>query len=65
MGTAIIKANKEQLESIGIDYEITNLKGQIKGYYPSGYIQVEVTHSWEGIEFTNDFDIPKYWLEIK
>ena len=65
MEVATVKADKNQLESVGIDYEITNLQGKVKGYYPSGYVQVEITHTWEGMDFTNDFDIPKWWLEIK
>ena len=52
MNIARIKANKEQLESIGISYKISNLKGKIKKYYKSGYIQIEINHTLGGIIFT-------------
>ena len=65
METATVKANKEQLESVGIDYEITNLTGNVKGYYESGYVLVEIEHVDCCHTFTNDFDIPTHWLEIK
>jgi len=65
MEKATVKANKEQLESVGIDYDITGLEGDVKGYYHSGYVQVEITHNGNGFEWTNDFDIPIRWLEIK
>lgn len=64
MEEAKVTANKEQLESIGIDYDITNLEGTVKGYYDSGYVQVEIEHKDGKVTFTNNFDIPKHWLKI-
>jgi hypothetical protein len=60
-----IKATKEQLESVGIDYEITNLTGSVERKFSSGYYCIKIKHTWEGIEFENEFDIPKYWLELQ
>lgn len=63
----IIKANKTELESVGIDLEITGMEAKIKGFYPDGYVVVEVKHDVYGFgfEFTNEFDIPNFWLEKK
>lgn len=60
----IIKANKRQLENVGIDYDITELKGYVTHKYPTGFYEVEVTHKVNGNEFTNVFDIPKTMLEL-
>lgn len=63
----IINANSTELESIGIDLEITGMEAKVKGFYPDGYVVVEVTHDVYGFgfEFTNEFDIPNFWLEEK
>jgi hypothetical protein len=63
----IIKASKTQLESVGIDLEITGMEAKIKSFYPDGYVVVEVKHDvcGFGFEFTNEFDIPNFWLEEK
>jgi len=58
-----IKANKEQLESFGIDYNITGLIGKLKHKYPIGWYEIEVTHTYEAGTFTNTFGIPKTFLE--
>lgn len=60
-----ITATKDALESIGIDYAISGLIGIVTGYYPSGYVCVEVTHKLGNFEFTNEFDIPKYYLNFE
>ncbi len=65
MEEALVIGGKDQLESIGINEKITGLKGIVKGYYPSGYVQVEINHSTDGFNYTNHFDIPKKWLRIK
>jgi hypothetical protein len=64
METARVIANAERLDSIGIDYDITGLSGEVLGYYPSGYVNVRITHTEGKYTFTHDFDIPSYWLEI-
>ena len=33
----IIKANKKQLENLGISYDITGLKGNITHKFPTGF----------------------------
>ena len=58
-----IKANKQQLESFGIDYNITGLVGELKHKYPTGWYTIEVTHTYEAGTFTNEFNIPKTFLE--
>jgi hypothetical protein len=58
-----ITANKNQLESFGIDYDITGLIGRLKRKYPTGWYCIEITHDRDGFEFTNDFDIPKTFLK--
>lgn len=65
MEKATVKADMDQLESIGIGYDISELEGDVKGYYSSGYVLVEITHNLDGFEFTNEFDIPKRWLKIR
>ena len=65
MESVKINATKEQLASVGIDYEITGLTGYVNHKFPSGYWCVKVKHVWEGLEFENEFDIPNFWLELK
>ena len=61
-----IKANKKQLEDIGVDYEITGLVGELTHIFPTGWYELKVKHKIGDIEFTNHFDIPKTFLkEIK
>lgn len=62
-----IIASNEQLEGIGITYKISGLEciEKFKFNYDQ-YYNVEVKHELHGFEFTNCFDIPKYYLqEIK
>ena len=58
-----IKATKKQLETIGISYNIHNLIGVLKNKYPTGWFCLNVKHKIGNREFTNDFDIPKSFLE--
>lgn len=58
-----ITANKQQLEGIGISYELTGLIGTYKGKFPTGWYLIEVTHDIGGVKFTNEFDIPKTFLK--
>lgn len=56
-------ADSNQLKEIGIDYSITGLTGELIREYPSGWIELEITHTPEhGITFTNQFDFPKTYL---
>ncbi len=57
-----INANKTQLSSIGINYNLTGLVGLLKSKYPTGWYELEVTHQSNGTTFTNNFDIPKTFL---
>jgi hypothetical protein len=59
----LIKANKEQLNRLGIVYEITGLVGTLKYKYPTGFYEIEVTHKVGAITVTNSFDIPKTFLK--
>lgn len=58
-----ILAVKEQLENIGIDYDITNLIGVLENRFPTCYYALRVKHKVGDMEFTNTFDIPKYYLK--
>lgn len=58
-----VKANKQQLENLGISYDITGLTGELKHKYPTGFYVIEITHNYEAGTFTNLFDIPKTFLE--
>ena len=58
-----IKANKEQLENIGIPYDITGLIGEFVMAYPTGWYRIRAKHTSYGTEYTNDFDIPKTFLQ--
>ena len=61
----IVKANRRQLENVGVSYDITELHGKVTHKYPTGFYEVEITHKINDREFTNKFDIPKTMLEIK
>lgn len=52
-----IKANINELESIGIFYNITGLKGTLVKTYSDGWIILNITYYTDGIERINDFDI--------
>ena len=58
-----ILANKEQLKSFGITYEITGLIGILKQKYPTGWYELKVEHTYNSMTFTNNFDIPKSFLK--
>lgn len=58
-----IIANKEQLKGIGIDYDLAGLECEIIGSYNLGYKRVSVVHKVNGIDFSNDFSIPSWYLE--
>jgi len=58
-----IKANKQQLENLGIDYDITGLVGELKHKYPTGWYEIELTHTYEGGTSKISFDIPKTFLK--
>lgn len=55
-----VKANKQQLKSIGIDYDITGSIGILIQKYVTGWYQIEVIH---GDSITYVVDIPKSFLE--
>lgn len=59
-----VKADKRQLESFGISYDITGLVGELKHKYPTGWYEIEITHACPAGTFTNSFDIPKTFLEM-
>jgi len=65
MGKEMIKiiANKQQLEDIGIDYDLTGLSGWVRMTYGDGWLLVSVTHSIGRYTFTNDFDLPPSFTE--
>ena len=58
-----INANRDQLYSIGIDYDIRGLVGILTHKFPTGWYELEVTHTYEAGTFTNKFDIPATFLE--
>lgn len=58
-----VKANKQQLATLGIDYDITGLIGELEHKYPTGFYAIKITHHYEAGTFTNSFDIPKTFLE--
>jgi len=61
-----ILANKEQLENIGVDYNLEGLVGELTYKYPTGWYRLKVTHCIGNYEFTNEFDFPKTFLkEVK
>ena len=57
-----VKANKQQLSSIGIGYEITDLVGVLKDKYITGWYAIEITYTCDAGTFTRVFDIPKTFL---
>ena len=63
MGKYKIKANKDQLDSIGISYDITGLIGTLTREWPTGWYEIEVKHKIGDMEFTNKFDIPQTFLK--
>ena len=63
MSKVKISGSRRQLESVGIDYDITGLTGVVTFNHYNGYNTVEVTHTLGKLEFTNSFDIPVVWLE--
>jgi hypothetical protein len=70
METCKILATKSQLESVGIDRNLTGQVAEISGYYPSGYVAVKVDPPEYVIKILGDraekeeYDIPEYWLKI-
>lgn len=58
-----VLANREQLENLGISYNITNLIGYLKRKFKTNYYEIEITHMVGKYSFTNSFDIPNYLLE--
>ena len=57
-----VKANKQQLSSIGIGYEITDLVGVLKDKYITGWYAIEITYTCDAGTFTRVYDIPKTFL---
>ena len=57
-----INATQQQLENIGISYNLSGLIGTLKNKYPTGWYCLTVKHKVGKINFTNDFDIPKTFL---
>ena len=64
-----IRATINQLRSIGIDYPLTNLVGELLHKFPTGFYKLKVRHylnSAKTQQYTTNFDIPKTMLtEIK
>lgn len=61
-----IKANRKQLEAIGIDFDLDGLVGMLVQKFPDGYYTIRVKHSCEAGTIDNVFDIPSSLLtEIK
>ncbi len=58
-----IIATKEQLESIGISYDIRNLVGVSKKIFNDGYHVLEITYNNGMFDFKNDYDIPTNFLK--
>ena len=65
-----IVATKSQLESIGIDRDLTDVKANFIKYYSSGYVSVTVEPTAEAISILGDeaklveYDIPEQWLKV-
>ena len=55
-----IDSGKEKLEDIGISYNINGLVGTLVKSYLTGWLVLSVTHKVGDMEFTNEFDLPKY-----
>jgi hypothetical protein len=60
MSIFIVKANKSELESIGISYDITYLEGTLIKIFDDGWLSPSINHNVGKFEFTNAFDLPKY-----
>lgn len=60
-----IIATKEELEEIGISYDITGLDAEFIQSYWTGYYRVRVEHQSGDFTFINEFDIPKTMLKEK
>jgi hypothetical protein len=58
-----IIATAEQLDEIGISYDLTGVIGTLKREFNDGYVELTVVHRVGSHEFTNDFDIPESYLE--
>lgn len=58
-----VTATREQLESIGISYDITGLTGERINVFPMGWYIVKITHKIGYKIFTNEFGIHKSFLE--
>jgi len=65
-----IAATKSQLESIGIDRDLTGEKAEYLKYYTSGYVAVTVDPTEESIAIFGEdakrveYDIPEQWLKV-
>lgn len=55
-----IKATKQELEEVGISCDIDGLTGFLIKTYLDGWLQLKITHKIGPMEFTNEFDLPKY-----
>jgi hypothetical protein len=55
-----VKANKQDLEDVGIIYDIDGLTGDLIRNYLTGWLCLKITHKIDSMEFTNEFDLPKY-----
>jgi len=65
-----IVATKTQLESIGIDRDLTGVNAEFLKYYTSGYVSVTVDPTAEAIFVLGEdakreeYDIPENWLKV-
>lgn len=55
----LIIASQNELEDIGISYELTGLIGTLIDTLRDGWLQLEINHDG----FTNEFDFPPTYLE--
>lgn len=53
-------SNKNELEGIGISYNINGLIGTLVKSYPTGWVVLSITHKVGEFEFTNEFDLPRH-----
>lgn len=58
-----IIATKEQLDDIGITYDITGLIGIFEKEFADGWLVIRATVKLDGYRFTTTFDLPPTYLE--
>lgn len=59
---ARILATSAQLNEIGIDADLHGLTGVGNRFWPTGYVEVEISREVFGIKFSYEYDIPDKWI---